>query len=46
LAFITAYEALVYRMKISANPEDNKGKIVLIVAGAGGVGSFAIQIAK
>jgi NADPH2:quinone reductase len=40
LAGGTAYEALVRRMRISV------GETVLIHGGAGGVGSFAVQIAK
>lgn len=44
LTGLTAYEALFDRIKI--NPEVDKGKTVLILAGAGGVGSIAIQLAK
>ena len=32
--------------KISHNPSENVGKSVLIINGAGGVGSIATQIAK
>ncbi len=44
LTALTAYESLFDRIKI--NPEKDKGKTVLILAGAGGVGSITIQIAK
>ena len=44
LTGLTAYESLFDRIKI--NPENDAGKTVLILAGAGGVGSIAIQLAK
>jgi alcohol dehydrogenase len=45
LTTITAYEALFERLGISRTGGD-AGKRVLIIAGAGGVGSIAIQLAK
>ncbi|MBP1155339.1 NADPH2:quinone reductase [Paenibacillus sp. PvR052] len=46
LTSITAWEALFDRMKISQDPIHNKGKSLLIIGAAGGVGSIAIQLAK
>ena len=45
LTSITAWEALFERLKIDRNGAD-AGKSILIVNGAGGVGSIAIQLAK
>lgn len=45
LTAVTAYEALFDRMGISPTGAD-EGKSILIVGGAGGVGSIAIQLAK
>lgn len=44
LTALTAWEILFDRMRL--NPEKDKGKSILIIAGAGGVGSIAIQLAK
>lgn len=44
LTSITAWEALFSRMRI--HPNLDKGKTLLIIGAAGGVGSIAIQLAK
>ena len=46
LTGITASETLFDVFKISENPNQNKGKTLLIINGAGGVGSITTQIAK
>jgi len=45
LTAITAYEAIVDRLGIDPDAED-RGKRLLVIAGAGGVGSMAIQIGR
>lgn len=45
LTAITAWEALFDRLSISRRGED-EGKSILIIGGAGGVGSIAIQLAS
>ncbi|WP_312825904.1 alcohol dehydrogenase catalytic domain-containing protein [Epilithonimonas sp.] len=44
LTSLTAFEILFDRMQLS--PEKDNGKSILIIGGAGGVGSVAMQIAK
>jgi alcohol dehydrogenase len=46
LTTLTAWEALFDRMGASRRREDNSARSFLVIAGAGGVGSVAIQIAK
>lgn len=45
LTAITAYEAIVERLGVDPEAVD-RGKTLLVVAGAGGVGSMAIQIGR
>jgi zinc-binding alcohol dehydrogenase family protein len=45
LTAITAWEAFFERMNIDPNGR-NRGQLMLIIGGAGGVGSIAIQLAK
>ncbi|MFH6990173.1 zinc-binding alcohol dehydrogenase family protein [Flavobacterium collinsii] len=44
LTGLTAWEILFDRIRI--NPKKDKGKSILIIGGAGGVGSIAIQLAR
>jgi len=46
LTTITAWEALFDRMSIIRDRDDDKQRSILIIGGAGGVGSIAIQLAK
>lgn len=46
LTSLTASETLFDVFNISKNSEDNRGKTILIINGAGGVGSITTQIAK
>ena len=46
LTTITAWEALFDRLGVSKVPENNGNKSILIIGGAGGVGSIAIQLAR
>lgn len=45
LTAITAWEALFDRLGIEANPSQRLQKNILIIGGAGGVGSIAVQLA-
>jgi zinc-binding alcohol dehydrogenase family protein len=46
LTTITAWEALFERLGIALDPAQNQGRNLLIIGGAGGVGSIAIQLAS
>lgn len=46
LTAVTAWEALFVRLGITRGPELNCGKSLLVIGGAGGVGSIAIQLAR
>ncbi|WP_411826492.1 zinc-binding alcohol dehydrogenase family protein [Luteolibacter sp. AS25] len=47
LTALTAWESLFHRLLIDFDkPAENAGKSLLIIGGAGGVGSIAIQLAK
>ena len=47
LTALTAWESLFHRLRIHPEPSgENDGKTLLIIGGAGGVGSIAIQLAK
>lgn len=47
LTALTAWESLFHRLHINPDaPKENAGKTLLIIGGAGGVGSIAIQLAK
>lgn len=46
LTSITAWEGLFERLGFTAQAGANRGKSVLIIGGAGGVGSIAIQLAR
>lgn len=45
LTSLTAYEALFEQMDLTWNQENNQHKTILIINGAGGVGSVATQLA-
>ncbi|ASF39089.1 zinc-binding alcohol dehydrogenase family protein [Halobacillus halophilus] len=46
LTGLTAWEALYERLGISTDEDKNKGKSILIIGAAGGVGSIATQLAN
>ena len=46
LTTITAWEGIFDRLGVSQQPERNRGKSILILGAAGGVGSIATQLAK
>jgi len=46
LTTITAWEALFERLAISRDPARNRGRHLLLIGAAGGVGSIALQLAR
>lgn len=46
LTMLTAYELIFEKFQAKFAPNANQGKTILIINGAGGVGSAAIQLAK
>lgn len=46
LVLLTAWEGIFEQLGLKAFDDANKGKVFLILPGAGGVGSFVTQIAK
>jgi zinc-binding alcohol dehydrogenase family protein len=46
LTAVTAWESLFDRLGISEDVATNRGKALLVIGGAGGVGSIAIQLAR
>ncbi|MFC6181245.1 zinc-binding alcohol dehydrogenase family protein [Lactiplantibacillus daowaiensis] len=46
LTTLTAWEALFEKLQLTMDPAVNQGQTLLIINGAGGVGSIAIQLAK
>ncbi|PYI49963.1 zinc-binding alcohol dehydrogenase family protein [Paenibacillus flagellatus] len=46
LTSLTAWEGLHARLGVSHSAEANRGKSILIIGAAGGVGSIAVQLAK
>ena len=46
LVGLTSYESLFEKLEVSLNSDNNKNETILIINGAGGVGSMAVQLAK
>lgn len=46
LTAITVWEALFERMGVPVDPAANRGRSLLVIGGAGGIGSIGIQVAK
>ncbi|KAG9407093.1 hypothetical protein AC1031_001735 [Aphanomyces cochlioides] len=46
LTALTAYESIVYRLQVRQKSAEKSNKSILILNGAGGVGSIAIQLLK